>query len=132
MQCCTFCRYRVRPSALLSVLQGAGLAAGAAAALAPAHIRAAVVGALQETLTDLYNDQLRTLRAAGLSDEAPDVRAVMLKLRNLQRAAEGAPVPPDIIHLQQLNSISDIGVQGVVGAVVKAAADMLIGVAGKV
>lgn len=55
----------------------------------------------------------------------------MLKLRNLQRAAEGAPSPPDIIALQQLKSISDIGVQGVVGAVVKAAADTLIGVTGK-
>jgi demethoxyubiquinone hydroxylase (CLK1/Coq7/Cat5 family) len=63
------CRYRVRPSALLSVLQGAGLAAGAAAALAPAPTRNAVLGALQESLTGLYNDQLRAMREAGLSDE---------------------------------------------------------------
>jgi demethoxyubiquinone hydroxylase (CLK1/Coq7/Cat5 family) len=63
------CRYRVRPSALLSVLQGAGLAAGAAAALAPAAARNAVLGALQESLTGLYNDQLRAMREAGLSDE---------------------------------------------------------------
>jgi hypothetical protein len=59
----------VRPSALLSVLQGAGLAAGAAAALAPAGARNAVLGALQESLTGLYNDQLRAMREAGLSDE---------------------------------------------------------------
>lgn len=69
VSCCLVHRYRVRPSALLSVLQGAGFAAGAAAALVPGHTRNAVLGALQETLTDLYNDQLRTLRAAGLSEE---------------------------------------------------------------
>jgi hypothetical protein len=54
---------------LLSALQAAGLVAGAAAALAPAAGRDAVVGALQGSLTDLYNDQLRTLRDMGLTDE---------------------------------------------------------------
>jgi demethoxyubiquinone hydroxylase (CLK1/Coq7/Cat5 family) len=59
----------VRPSALLSLLQAAGVAAGAAAALAPPGTRDAAIAALQESLTDLYNDQLRLLREAGPSDE---------------------------------------------------------------
>jgi demethoxyubiquinone hydroxylase (CLK1/Coq7/Cat5 family) len=59
----------VRPSALLSLLQAAGVAAGAGAALAPAPARNAAIAALQESLTDLCNDQLRVLREAGLSDE---------------------------------------------------------------
>lgn len=63
------CRYRVRPSALLSVLQAAGVAAGAAAALAPPATRDAAIAALQESLTDLNNDNLRLLREAGLSDQ---------------------------------------------------------------
>lgn len=62
-------RYHVRPSALLSVLQAAGVAAGAAAALAPQATRDAAIAALQESLTDLNNDNLRQLREAGLSDE---------------------------------------------------------------
>lgn len=60
------------------------------------------------------------------------MRAVVLKLRNLERAAEGAPAPPDIMSLQKLESISGIGVQGVVGALVKAAADTVIAATGKV
>lgn len=62
-------RYHVRPSALLSVLQAAGVAAGAAAALVPHATRDAAIAALQESLTDLNNDNLRLLREAGLSDE---------------------------------------------------------------
>jgi len=62
----------VRPSALLSVLQTAGVAAGAAAALAPRATRDAAIAALQESLTDLNNDNLRLLREAGLSDEVRD------------------------------------------------------------
>jgi hypothetical protein len=59
----------VRPSALLSVLQAAGIAAGAAAALAPHATRNAAIAALQESLTDLNNNNLRLLREAELSDE---------------------------------------------------------------
>jgi hypothetical protein len=54
---------------LLSVLQAAGVAAGAAAALVPRATRDAAIAALQESLTDLNNDNLRLLREAGLSDE---------------------------------------------------------------
>ncbi|WIA20956.1 hypothetical protein OEZ86_004853 [Tetradesmus obliquus] len=125
-------RYRVRPSALLSLLQGAGMAAGAAAALAPPAARNAVLGALQESLTGLYNDQLRAMREAGLSDEAADVRAVMIKLRNMERADEGCPAPPDIVSLTQAQSLADVGLGGVLGAVVKAVADAAVAASGRV
>lgn len=61
--------------------------------------------------------------------QAPEVRAVLLKLRDMQRAAEGAAPPPDLVNLQQAisqNSLAAVGVTGVVGALVKAAADAAI------
>ncbi len=64
--------------------------------------------------------------------QAPDVRAVMLKLRDLERAAEGAQTPPDILALQKVDSLADVGVQGVVGALVKAVADAAVVASGKV
>jgi hypothetical protein len=53
--------------------------------------------------------------------QVPEVRALLLTLRNMQRAPEGAPDPPDLVALQQMQSIQDIGAVGAVGAVVKAA-----------
>lgn len=67
--------------------------------------------------------------------QAPEVRAVLLKLRDMERAAEGAAHPPDLMTLQQAiseNSLAAVGVTGVVGAVVKAAADAAIAAASKV
>jgi hypothetical protein len=67
--------------------------------------------------------------------QAPEVRAVLLRLRDLQRAAEGAATPPDLLTLQQAvsqNSLAAVGVTGVVGALVKAAADAAIAAATKV
>ena len=67
--------------------------------------------------------------------QAPEVRAVLLRLRDLQRAAEGAPPPPDLLTLQQAvsnNSLAAVGVTGVVGAVVKVAADAAISATTKV
>ncbi len=59
----------------------------------------------------------------------------MLKLRDLERAAEGAAPPPDLMTLQQAvsrNSLAAVGVTGVVGALVKAAADAAIAATSKV
>lgn len=64
--------------------------------------------------------------------QAPEVRALLLRLRDLQRAAEGAPQPPDLLALQRLQSLSDLGVQGAVGALAKAAADAAAAAAGRV
>lgn len=70
-----------------------------------------------------------------LALQAPEVRAVLLKLRDMERAAEGAAPPPDLITLQQAlsqNSLAAVGVTGVVGALVKAAADAAIAATSKV
>jgi demethoxyubiquinone hydroxylase (CLK1/Coq7/Cat5 family) len=67
MLCC--CRYRTRPSLLLSAARLAGFSLGAAATAAPPPIRAAVLGAVQDALTEQYNEHLRALREAGLSEE---------------------------------------------------------------
>jgi hypothetical protein len=64
--------------------------------------------------------------------QAPDVRAVMIKLRNLERADEGSPTPPDIVSLTQAKSLADVGVGGVLGAVVKAVADAAVAASGRV
>jgi hypothetical protein len=67
MYCCR--RYRARPSLLLSAARLAGFSLGAAATAAPPPIRAAVLGAIQDALTEQYNEHLRALREAGLSEE---------------------------------------------------------------
>lgn len=70
-----------------------------------------------------------------MSPQAPEVRAVLLQLRDLERAAEGAAPPPDLLTLQQAwsqNSLAAVGVTGVVGALVKAVADAAIAASSKV
>jgi hypothetical protein len=57
---------------------------------------------------------------------------VLRRLRDLERAAEGAPPPPDLISLSKVESLADVGVTGVVGAVVKAMADAVVGVSSKI
>ncbi|GBF95632.1 hypothetical protein Rsub_08614 [Raphidocelis subcapitata] len=122
-------RFRTRPSLLLAAARAAGGAAGAAAAAAPRQLRDALLGGLQDALTEAYNAQLAELRRRGLSDEEPEVRALLLALRDLERAPEGAPLPPDVIALQQASSIGDVGVQGVVGAAAKALTLAVLGAA---
>jgi hypothetical protein len=63
------------------------------------------------------------------------VRALLIRLRDMQRAADGAPPPPDLLTLQQAvssGSLAGVGVTGVFGAVVKAAADAASAAAGNV
>jgi len=182
-------RYRTRPSVLLTAAKAAGVGAGALAAAAPAPLRNALVGGLQDALTEVYNEQLGELRQQGLSDEAPEVRVLrvwvdwavgitvgwckqqreqsfgaaglasrlpalsthctdpvsppprlqtqtqvrllLLGLRDLERAPEGAPTPPDVLALQRATSFSDVGVQGLVGAAAKAVALALLGASKK-
>lgn len=54
------------------------------------------------------------------------MRTVIRNLRDTERAPHGAPVPPDLISLQQMERFEDIGVEGAVGAVVKAATTQLL------
>jgi hypothetical protein len=63
------------------------------------------------------------------------VRALLIRLRDLPRAAEGAAPPPDLLSLQQAfssGSLAGIGARGVLAAAVKAAADAAIAAAGRV
>ena len=46
-------------------------------------------GALQEAIAEQYNDHLRELREAGLTEEASQLREVLRDLRDEERAPEG-------------------------------------------
>jgi hypothetical protein len=47
-------------------------------------------GAMQEVLTEQYNDQLRELREAGLSESSSDFRDAIRELRDEERAPAGS------------------------------------------
>lgn len=49
----------------------------------------------------------------------------------MERAPEGAPPAPDLLALSKMSSLADLGVEGVVGAVVKAGALAVLGVTSK-
>lgn len=55
------------------------------------------------------------------------VRRLLLALRDLERAPEGAPQPPDVLALQRAERLADVGVQGLVGAAAKVAALAILG-----
>ena len=55
-----------------------------------------------------------------------DVRNVLVKLRNAERAPEGAPDPPDFGTLQRMQKLEDIGLAGVMGALIKAGLGQMI------
>lgn len=117
-------RHRARPSLLLGAARAAAAAAGALAAAAPPALRGAAAAALQDAATEAFNGQLAELRRRGLSDKHPDVRALLLSLRDLERAPEGAPPPPDLIAVYSSAQPGGggVGAAGVAGAAVKAAA----------
>ena len=48
------------------------------------------VGAAQEAFVEQYNDQLRELREAGLTEEAEEVREALRALRDEERAPEAS------------------------------------------
>jgi hypothetical protein len=99
-----------------------------------------VAGGLQDALTDAYNARLAGLRARGLSGDNdgggssgdgsdPGLRALLLELRNLERAPEGAPAPPDVATLaaRGADAFADAGAAvGALGAAAKAAALALL------
>ncbi|KAI7845406.1 hypothetical protein COHA_001111 [Chlorella ohadii] len=87
--------HRVRPSLLSPALRAGFWALGAAAAVAPRPLSAAVTAGMQDALTDVCNEQLRQLREAGLADSAPEVRQAVREMRDEARAVEGAPPVPD-------------------------------------
>jgi len=121
-------KYHTRPPLLASLARVAGLGLGVAATAGPQRVQYAVLGALQDVATEQYNEQLRTLREAGLSEEVPEVRALLLRLRDMQRAPDGAPTPPDLLSLQKMEGVGDLGLEGVVGGAVKALVQTALGV----
>ncbi|GAB4820353.1 hypothetical protein N2152v2_007399 [Parachlorella kessleri] len=98
--------YRTRPSLLSPLVSTSFFALGAATALLPRRISAAVTGGLQEALTDVYNDQLRQMREAGVSEAAPEVREAVKAMRDEERSIEGGPQIPDITTIQRWNELS--------------------------
>lgn len=54
------------------------------------------------------------------------MRRLLLALRDLERAPEGAPQPPDVLAFQRAQSLADVGVEGAVGAAAKAVALALL------
>lgn len=60
-------KYQSRPSILLGVLGVAGATLGALSAVAPRRISMAVTGAVQDALTEHFEDQLRSLRECGVA-----------------------------------------------------------------
>lgn len=67
--------HRTRPSLVAPALRAGFWVLGAAAAAAPRPLGAAVAAGLQDALTDVCNEQLRTLREEGLAEAAPQVGA---------------------------------------------------------
>ena len=74
-------RYRARPSLLLPLWSAAGYALGAASALAGREAAYAVTEAVEDVISEHYNDQIRELRESGHADEA-ELRSVFAAFRD--------------------------------------------------
>ncbi len=59
------------------------------------------------------------------------MRQAVRQLRDVERAPEGAPAAPDILALQRMERIEDLGLQGLLGAVTKAVVKAGLGVTSK-
>lgn len=59
----------------------------------------ACAAATQEALVEQYNDQLRELREAGLTEQAEEVREVLRDLRDEERAPEASVKVPFSSHV---------------------------------
>ena len=59
------------------------------------------------------------------------MREAVRSLRDIERAPEGAPPAPDLLAYSKMSSLADLGVEGAVGAVVKAGTLAALGLAAK-
>ena len=50
----------------------------------------------------------------------------------MERAPDGAPPAPDLLAYSKMSSLADLGVEGAVGAVVKAGTLAALGLAAKI
>jgi demethoxyubiquinone hydroxylase (CLK1/Coq7/Cat5 family) len=121
--------YRVRPSLLGPLASICFGALGVASSLAPPRLSAAIAAGVSESMTDVFNEQLREMREAGVSESAEDVRLLVRELRDQERAPSGSPRVPDMLSLRSPKDIS--AVEGV-AAVFKAGTKLLLDAAKKV
>jgi hypothetical protein len=63
--------------------------------------------------------------------QAADVRETLRDLRDAERAPDGAKPSPDLLAYSKMRSLSDLGSEGAVGAVVKAGVLGALGLASK-
>jgi demethoxyubiquinone hydroxylase (CLK1/Coq7/Cat5 family) len=124
-------QYNTRPSALGPLASLAFGALGAASALAPPRLSSAISAGVQDAMTDVFNEQLREMREAGVAESAAaeEVRLVIRELRDQERAPAGAPRVPDILSLRNPRDITPA--EGV-AAVIKAGTKILLDAAKKV
>ncbi|KAL4855538.1 5-demethoxyubiquinone hydroxylase [Chlorella vulgaris] len=120
--------HRARPSLLAPALRAGFWALGAAAAVAPRQLSAAVTAGIHDALTDVCNEQLREMREEGLSEGAPQVRQAVIAIRDEVRDVEGSPLVPDVLALQRLKELTP---PEALAAAVKLGAKTAIDLAGK-
>lgn len=95
-----------RPSALQLAARVGYKGAGIAASLLPPLVRNSVLAGLSEAVEDSCIDQLRELRAKGLSDSNPELRSLLMRIRDhSERVPEGAPQVPDITSLPEVSRL---------------------------
>eukprot|EP00803_Ostreobium_quekettii_P003505 evm.model.scf_151.6 EVM.evm.TU.scf_151.6 scf_151:50806-53639(-) len=120
--------HRVRPSPLLPVLGVGGWALGVATAVVHRRVSLAVAGAVQDSLSQEFNDQIRELRGENILEKTEGLREALRGLRDTPRAPQGAPPPPD---LSMLNKVEDLSAEAAVGAAVKALCRASMNIVGK-
>ncbi|GMH35331.1 hypothetical protein BSKO_03199 [Bryopsis sp. KO-2023] len=118
-----------RPSAMLPALEIGGWALGVATALAPRQVSLAVAGAVQDSLAEQFNDQIRELRERGELDKVEGLRESLRNLRDTPRAPDGAPTPPD---LSKITKLQDLTPESALGAAVQISCKVAMGLAKKI
>lgn len=118
-----------RPSLLGPITQtGFGLT-GFATSLLPSRIRDSVISGMNEAMEEIYIEQLRMIREAGIADKKEELRSLIRRLRDHDRVPEGAPKVPDITTLRDLSSFSED--QGL-SFIVKQGTKAILGLAEKI
>lgn len=107
--------YRTRPSLLGPVVWAAGMGCGAAAALMPRTMRNSFLGTLNDSISEAYVDELRSMLQGGMES---DLRVLQLlkRMRDAERAPEGASAPPSATRIETL---ADVAPEQVLGAAVR-------------
>lgn len=122
--------FRTQESSLNVILRPAGFLFGAACSFVPQSTRFAIFGALQDTIADEYNDQIRELTSEDSSRyhtmnyhayhilccRYVELKAKLRDLRDQERMPAGSLPPPELANLQRIEELS---VSQSIGSVVK-------------